>query len=90
LTFTTTIGTGFDKTGDQQVTIYPNPATDVFHISGLSGISSISLTDLSGRTLLSEQASNNEVILGNTLPKGIYILKIQNNEGTLERKVIKK
>jgi len=90
LTFTTSIGTGFDENRNQQISVYPNPATDVFHIVGLSGVSSISLTDLSGRILLLKEVSDNEAVLGNTLPRGIYILKIKNNEGTVERKVVLK
>jgi phosphodiesterase/alkaline phosphatase D-like protein len=89
-TFTTTIGTGLDENGNQQIAVYPNPATDAFHIVGLGGVSSISLTDLSGRTLLQKQVSDSEAILVSTLPKGVYILKIKNNEGTTERKVVKK
>lgn len=74
----------------EKISIYPNPATDAFHIMGLSGVSSISLTNLSGETLLLKQVSDKETVSVSTLPKGVYILKIKNNKGVTERKIVKK
>ena len=90
LTFTTTIGTGLNGNGNQQITLYPNPATDAFRMQGLNGVSSITLIDISGRTVLQQQVLENESVSVSTLQTGVYILKIKNNEGTIERKVVKK
>jgi len=90
VTFTTLNASGLNDTENLQLTLYPNPATEAFRIKGLNGISTLSLTDLSGRTLIQKQVSDNEAVSVSTLPTGVYILKIKNNEGTTERKVVKK
>lgn len=90
LTFTTALGTALVENENHQLILYPNPITDVFRIIGLHGVSSISLTDLSGRTMLQQQISDNESVSVKTIPAGVYVLKIKNNEGTAERKVVKK
>ena len=81
-------GLSADNTG--KLIVYPNPVTDVFQIQGLSGVSSISITDLGGRSWLQKQVSEGENISVNDLPKGVYLLKIKNNESTLKHKLVKK
>jgi hypothetical protein len=90
LTFTTALKAGLVENENQQLIPCPNPATDAFRIKGLNGVSSISLTDLTGKTVLQQQVSDNESVSVTTLPKGVYVLRIRNNEGTAERKVVKK
>ena len=70
--------------------LYPNPVTDNFHINGIEGIGTIMLSDLNGKILITKQVTDKENILISTLPKGVYILKLTTNVGTVERKVIKK
>lgn len=82
-------GTGLSSNNATNLILYPNPATEAFRIQGLSDVSYITITDLSGRSLLQKQVSDNEAIQINALPKGIYILKIKNNEGIEECKIIK-
>jgi len=77
------------KTNLFELSVYPNPVTNAFRIDGLNGVSTISLTDLNGKTLLQKQVSDNESVPVNTLPKGVYVLKISNNEGVSERKIVK-
>jgi len=55
----------------------------------LSGVASITISDLSGHNLLQKQVSDDEAIFVTNLPKGIYILKIKNNESTAKHKIIK-
>jgi len=69
--------------------VYPNPITDAFRIDGLNAISTLSLTDVSGRILLLKQVSDHESVSIHTLPKGIYVLKIINKDGVSERKIVK-
>jgi len=74
----------------ESVNIYPNPVTDGFLINGLEGSGTLTLTDLSGKELLTKQVKVNEYVSVGFLPKGIYIVKIATEKGTIERKVLKK
>ena len=71
------------------INLYPNPITESFKISGLEGKGTMILSDLNGKAILSKQVISNESITLGTLPKGLYILKVITNEGTIERKVVK-
>ncbi len=81
--------TNIDSVNEHVVQVYPNPVTDAFHINGLNGISTLSLTDLSGRLMLQKQVSDNESVSINTFPQGIYVLKISNKDSVCERKIVK-
>ena len=68
----------------------PNPVIDDFQISGVEGVSTLLFTDLNGKVLLTKQVTGNETISVNSLPKGIYIVKIISSEGLIEGKLVKK
>jgi len=74
----------------ESVNIYPNPVTDGFQINGMEGSGTLILTDLSGKVLLTKQVKTNEYVSVGFLPKGIYIVKIATEKGTIERKVLKR
>lgn len=70
----------------EKIVIYPNPATDVVHVSILNNMNNepvdISISDLTGRCLLAGKATtfNNEFILETlNIPPGAYILRISNS-----------
>jgi hypothetical protein len=65
------------------VSIYPNPAKSKVSIVSSNGIHELSITDLVGRTLLKKQFNqlNNAELDIASLPKGIYLLKVQGNDG---------
>jgi len=64
--------------------IYPNPFADNFTISSTDFISTIKITDLTGKLIHKETPGNLKKCLINTafLESGIYIITIQNNLGT--------
>ena len=64
--------------------IYPNPFADNFTISSTDFISTIKITDLTGKLIHKETPGNLKECLINTafLESGIYIITIQNNLGT--------
>ncbi len=80
---------GFDKAAMENTSTYLNHESNILHIKGLNSKSSISLTDLYGRTLLQKQILINETVSINLLPKGVYVLRISNTEGVIERKIVK-
>lgn len=62
----------------EQITIYPNPATNTITIKapGLPAISNYKITDLSGRIVLTGKLTGiNEMININNLAPGIYVLE---------------
>jgi len=75
---------------DSKISIYPNPVKESFRIEGLKEISSVIMTDLNGKQILSHQVNEGEHISVSNLPKGIYIVKIFTSLGTVERKLLKK
>lgn len=62
--------------------VYPNPANESFSIylpKNLSGFANI--MDLTGKVLKTFNLTNGENTVRHDLPKGIYIVKIQTNDG---------
>ena len=63
---------GYDA---QTLNIYPNPATNNITISGISKKDNITITDLSGRTIIRTVANDEtETIDVSGLPAGIYVV----------------
>lgn len=81
--------TGLNAATFKTISVYPNPVTAGFRVSGLSGQSSITLTDLNGSILLSKPVSTDETVSVNSLPKGVYILKISDVNGIRQSKLVK-
>lgn len=72
-----------------KISLYPNPATDFFRISGLEDTALITISDLYCRVLLKAKISNDENISVSSLRKGVYIAKITTATATVERKLVK-
>ena len=70
----------------KQIRFYPNPVKDVLNFATPSGIKSIRITDLSGRTILNETIGFENGLNLSQLPKGTYIVTIN---GTDTQKLIK-
>lgn len=71
------------------ITIYPNPASDIVVIQGAESLESIELFSISGKSML---FGNSNVLNISELPSGIYILRIllSNAEMVTKRLVINK
>ncbi len=69
---------------DVGINIYPNPTSDLVKIDG--DIQSVSLLDFSGQTVL--ESNETQLSLEN-LASGIYVLKINTDEGTFTEKIQK-
>jgi hypothetical protein len=74
-----------DVKGDN-LEVYPNPATDMLHVKGISENVTISMYDATGRLMLRTTAAKGETaqISTATLAEGLYFLKA----GTAVRKVV--
>lgn len=68
-------GDGISQT-QTEVSVYPNPATDVVNVMGINGEFEYKVLDATGRELKSGK-SQKSVLVGN-LEKGTYILQVKN------------
>ena len=74
-----------EKQGKAQV--YPNPSTGDFTIA-CEGIQAISVFSVDGKLLRTTEVSGNEYRIEN-LPKGVYVLKIDTENGVIVNKIVK-
>jgi hypothetical protein len=77
----------------QLFTVYPNPVTDKLNINltGYEGVSSVSLIDVNGRTVVSQRTAQiNSTMDISKLAKGIYLVRVITAGGeVLNAKVVK-
>jgi len=73
----------------KELTIFPNPVAGDFRIIGLEGTGTLSLTDLSGKTIMQKQVNANDYISASFLSKGIYIARLDSESGFYETKMLK-
>lgn len=74
---------------NEYVNIYPNPATDNITIAGIKEIESITIYDITGQLLYTEnEVTNNEVSTESLIP-GIYYIEVKNGNNIITQKFIK-
>ena len=72
-----------------EIKIYPNPVTTVLHIESSATLQKVSIYSVLGNTLL-EQSTNLEEILLSHLPTGILLVKVENENGIVVKKINKR
>lgn len=80
-----------DKEDEIDITVYPNPASDVMtiHYPIERDIKQVDIRSISGRLIQSIAPNNLSTIDISTITKGVYILEIQMGETTVYRKLVK-
>ncbi|SCY71778.1 T9SS type A sorting domain-containing protein [Flavobacterium caeni] len=73
--------------GAQDVLLAPNPVTDILNIQSQDAIRLVSLTDVTGKIVLTASGSSIDVA---HLQKGVYFANIQTDSGSTVKKFIKK
>jgi hypothetical protein len=58
------------------VSIYPNPVVESFYIDGITATTTVTVTDLSGRTVLTQTVGSKEPVAVGHLPSGVYIVSV--------------
>jgi hypothetical protein len=76
------------KSGDNKFSVYPNPARNILYVS-IIGSSTFSLTDQSGKILITKIIRGNGEINISKLTGGLYYLK-NNSTGAVQKVVITK
>ena len=75
--YMTTWGTGFKDQTTSNINLYPNPATDLVYVKGLSeGDFGYKIYDPSGRLVQGGVVNNSKPVDMNALPPGIYRIQI--------------
>ena len=84
--------TGFDHFENNKFKVYPNPTEGVFNISSNDNFTQIQLLTLTGKIVLEKHInhSNTSIIDISDFERGIYLLKISNDEFIYSYKVNKK
>lgn len=76
---------------ERQLSVYPNPVHDKFQIRSGYKISSVAISGLTGKTIcyLPFNSENTVTVDSQSLAPGLYLLKIETENGTICRKLIK-
>jgi hypothetical protein len=80
---------GIEEQNEENVewNVWPNPVSEVLHISVVPGIRRVDVLDLSGRVQATSTGCEVNV---SALPSGLYIIRVITNESITTKKVIKK
>ena len=70
-----------------KISIYPNPATENIYLSNCTG-TEYEIFDILGKSITKGKINENQISI-NSLSKGIYILKVKNEEKIFNQKFIK-
>ncbi|MDR2683934.1 MAG: T9SS type A sorting domain-containing protein [Prevotellaceae bacterium] len=82
---------GLDETGLPDLKLYPNPALEQITISGLNGGERISIVDLNGKIMQTQNSALQETSINvSALVQGTYIVTVQNNGKLGVLKFVKK
>jgi alpha-tubulin suppressor-like RCC1 family protein len=79
---------GIENIQTRSIGVYPNPASDSINVVGEVDIKSLTVTDVTGKTILT-QAGNATQLDVQALPAGVYFLKITATSGGFLQKFIK-
>ncbi|MGJ8684832.1 MAG: DUF7619 domain-containing protein [Nonlabens sp.] len=81
------------ETTDSSISLYPNPATNLIHLSATSHLVSATIVDLNGRMVSQErfrESGIQQTLLLEHLTSGIYFVTIQSEVGKkLEKLIVK-
>ena len=79
---------GINESVVNKVSIYPNPTSDVLNISTNSNeLSKLTIKDISGKIVLSQKFNTKVTISTENYSKGVYLINVKNNLGTVSEKI---
>lgn len=78
--------TGLTETTDLQIAVFPNPVENILYVNG--EYQSVELVDITGKAIA--QYRNQSGIDVSNLAKGIYLIKIETDNGSVVKKIVKR
>ena len=79
---------GINENVTNNVSIYPNPTSDVLNISTNSNdLSELIIKDISGKIVLNQKFNSKITINTENYAKGVYLIDVKNNLGTVSEKI---
>lgn len=78
---------GIPKVSIREYTLFPNPAQDIIHFSGVNS-RQYSITDMSGKTVLNGETMMNSIDISSLVP-GLYFIRSETDKGLVLHKFIK-
>ena len=90
LTVTTPQSDGIDDVAGSNVTLFPNPASEMVTIRGIEGECTVTVVDLNGREVYKTNANNTLTIDVTGYAKGAYFVRITGERTTAIRKLVVK
>ena len=79
---------GINENVANEVSIYPNPTSDVLNISTNSNdLSELTVKDITGKIVLSQKFNTKITINTENYSKGIYLIDVKNDLGTVSEKI---
>ena len=74
---------------EEALSLWPNPATNTVNINGANGFDTLTVYDVSGKTVIN-QALQTDAVDISTLKSGFYIFSLSGENGTVNKRIIKK
>ncbi len=65
---------------NEKISIYPNPVNSSFTLTNLDRVTEFQIFDIHGRKVMKGMVNFSQVIKIENLPKGLYILKLENSK----------
>jgi hypothetical protein len=82
--------TGIDEAGRGGFSVFPNPTTGVFSIDLASGQDAVvTVSDMTGRVICTANGTGNITADISSASAGVYTLRIQTNESSTVKKIVK-
>lgn len=72
---------------DDEVTLYPNPATSTITVRGIEGLQEVEIFNAMGKKV---KSVSTETIDVSSLKNGVYILRIHSNDQTISKRFLKR
>jgi hypothetical protein len=71
-----------------QITLYPNPNKGSFTIQGMEEPTTVTITDVFGKTLTQQQTTVTELQVNQSFASGMYFVSVQNSTHAVVKKII--
>jgi len=79
---------GIDSNSSSEVSIYPNPATDLLNVISENSIKRITILNFIGQTMFDSEINNNNTVINTSnYQSGVYIIRIETEKGVKTEKI---